>query len=82
MTDKPARRPTKKQIWLLILLVLLAVATVVGIPLLTSERQPLPEAIEATMSDERIQVEQEPWLTFAPAQVIRAGGSIPGAMLP
>jgi len=68
MADKPALRPTKKQIWLLILLLLLVAAIAVGIPLLTSARQPLPEAVEALTSDEQVQVEQEPWLTFAPAQ--------------
>jgi predicted esterase len=76
MADKPAPRPTKKKIWLLILLLLLAAATVVGIQLLTSERQPLPEAIEALMSDERVQVEQEPWLTFAPTQATPDTGFI------
>ena len=68
MADNPAPRPPKKQIWLLILLLLLAAATVVGIQLLTSERQPLPEAMEALANDERVQVEREPWLTFAPTQ--------------
>ena len=58
MADKPATRPTKKQIWLLILLLLLVAATVVGIQLLISERQPLPEAIEALANDERVQVER------------------------
>jgi predicted esterase len=76
MADKPAPRPTKKKTWLLILLLLLAAATVVGIQLLTSERQPLPEAIEALMSDERVQVEQEPWLTFAPTQATPDTGFI------
>jgi predicted esterase len=68
MADKPARRPTKQQIWLLILLLLLTAAIVLGIQLLTSARPPLPEAIEALTNDERVQVEQEPWLTFAPTQ--------------
>ena len=76
MADKAAQRPTKKQIWLLILLLLLAAATVVGIQLLTSERQPLPEAVEALTNDERVQVEHEPWLTFAPAQRIPDTGFI------
>jgi dienelactone hydrolase len=68
MADKHARRRTKKQIWLPILLVLLAAAIVLGIQLLTSARQPLPEAMEALTSDERVQVEEDPWLTFVPTQ--------------
>jgi hypothetical protein len=68
MADKPALRPTKKQIWLLIILLLLVAGIAVTVPLLTSARQPLPEAIEALTSDEQVQVEQEPWLTFTPAQ--------------
>jgi pimeloyl-ACP methyl ester carboxylesterase len=47
---------------------LLAAAAVAGAQLLTSERQPLPEAIEALKSSEGVQVEQEPWLTFVPTQ--------------
>jgi predicted esterase len=76
MTDRPARRPTKKQIWLLILILLLAAVTVVGIQQLSSERQPLPEAIEALTSDEQVQVEEEPWLTFVPVQRIPDTGFI------
>jgi pimeloyl-ACP methyl ester carboxylesterase len=76
MADKSAPRPTKKQIWLLILLLLLAAATVVGIQWVTNKRQPLPEAIAALTSDERVQVEQEPWLTFAPTQGTPATGFI------
>jgi predicted esterase len=76
MADKPAPRPAKKQIWLLILLLLLAAVTVVGIQLLTREREPLPEAIEALASDEQVQVEHEPWLTFAPTEDTRETGFI------
>jgi predicted esterase len=76
MPDKPARRPTKKQIWLLILPLILAAATVVGIQWVSNGRQPLPEAIEALTSDERAQVEQEPWLTFAPTQATPDTGFI------
>jgi predicted esterase len=68
MVDKLAPRRTKKRIWLLILVLLLAVATVVGIQWATNERQPLPEAIEALTSDALVQVEREPWLTFAPTE--------------
>jgi dienelactone hydrolase len=47
---------------------ILVVAAAVAIPLATSARQPLPEAIEALSSDALVQVEQEPWLTFIPTQ--------------
>jgi pimeloyl-ACP methyl ester carboxylesterase len=68
MADKSVPGPTRKLIGVFILLLLLAVATVAAIPLLTSERQPLPEAIEALTSDGWVQVEQEPWLTFVPTE--------------
>jgi len=76
MADKLAPRPTGKRIWLLILLLLLVVAAVLGIQLITNERQPLPEANEALTSDALVQVEQEPWLTFAPTQGSPATGFI------
>jgi predicted esterase len=68
MTDKPLSRLTKRPIGLLVLLLLGAVLGVSGIQLLTSERQPLPEAIEALGSDGLVKVTQEPWLTFAPTE--------------
>ncbi|MFC2046258.1 alpha/beta family hydrolase [Chloroflexota bacterium] len=68
MTDKPLPRPAKKQIGLLIVLLILAALIVVGVRWLTSERQPLPVALEALESDDLVRVTQEPWLTFAPAQ--------------
>jgi predicted esterase len=76
MADKPAPRPTKKQIWLLTLLLLLATAGFWGFQWVTSERQPLPEAIEALTGDALVQVEQEPWLTFAPTQAAPDTGLI------
>jgi predicted esterase len=68
MTDRPLSKLTRRQVGLLIVLLLVAMLSFLGIQLLTSERQPLPEAIEASTSDGRVQVEQEPWLTFAPTQ--------------
>jgi pimeloyl-ACP methyl ester carboxylesterase len=68
MTDNAVPRRTKKLVTLVILLLLLVVLSFLGIQYLTNERQPLPEAIEALASDEQVQVEQEPWLTFASAQ--------------
>jgi pimeloyl-ACP methyl ester carboxylesterase len=68
MTDSPLSRPTKKQIGLLILLLLVALLGVLGVGWLTSEREPLPEALAALDSDSLVEVVQEPWLTFAPTQ--------------
>lgn len=68
MADKPTPRPTKKLIGLLILLVLVVALSFLGIRWVTSERQPLPEAVEALDSDGLVQVAQEPWLVFAPVQ--------------
>jgi hypothetical protein len=67
MTGKAAPKPAKKRIWLWVLLVVLVVGAVAGFVLATSERRPLPEAMEALASDGQVRVEQEPWLTFAPA---------------
>lgn len=39
-----------------------------GIPWITEEREPLPQAVEALESDDLVRVVQEPWLAFAPAQ--------------
>ena len=68
MTDKPLSRPKKKQIGLLIVLLLVAALVIVGFRWLTDERKPLPEAIQALESDGLVEVVQEPWLTFAPTQ--------------
>jgi pimeloyl-ACP methyl ester carboxylesterase len=76
MTTKLLSTRTKKWIGLLIVLLLVAVLGFFGIQLLTSGRQPLPEAIEALSSDEQVLVDQEPWLTFAPAQDIPDTGFI------
>ena len=53
-------------------LVLLAFATVIlgaiiwGVGWATYARPPLPEAVEALISDDQVEVTQEPWLTFTP----------------
>jgi pimeloyl-ACP methyl ester carboxylesterase len=60
--------PTTVRIGLLVLLLLAAAVIFFGLRLATDARQPLPEAIEALESDDRVSVVQAPWLTFAPAQ--------------
>jgi len=76
MTDKPSSRLTRKQVGLLVLLLLVAVVSFFGIQLLTEERQPLPEAVEALGSDGLVTVTQEPWLTFAPTEDTPSTGFI------
>jgi predicted esterase len=76
MADKPAPRPKKKLIGLLIILLLVVALSFLGIRWVTSERQPLPEAVEALDSDVLVQVAQEPWLVFAPAQATPDTGFI------
>ena len=76
MTDKPLSKLTKRQIGLLIVLPLLAVVSFFGIQMLTTGRQPLPEAVEALGSDGLVKVTQEPWLTFAPSEAPTTTGFI------
>ena len=59
---------TRKRIWILGFLLLVAVIGFVGIQWITYARQPLPEAVEALVSDDLVTVALEPWLTFTPAQ--------------
>jgi len=68
MTDRPLFKLTRKQIGLLIFLLLVAVLSFFGIQMLTRGRSPLPEAVDALESDGLVKVTQEPWLTFAPAE--------------
>lgn len=68
MTDRPLSKLTRSRIGLLILLLLVALLIFVGIPLLTSARKPLPEAVEALKSDGLVEVTHEPWLTFTPTR--------------
>lgn len=51
---------------LAILGVAIVAVTIWGIQWATYARPPLPEAIEALESDERVQITDEPWLTFSP----------------
>lgn len=44
--------------------------------MLTKERLPLPDALEALRSDNLVKVTQEPWLTFAPTEDIPDTGFI------
>ena len=58
----------KRRIGLLVLVLLLVAVILLGVRWITGEREPLPEALEALVSDERVEVVQEPWLTFSPTE--------------
>lgn len=65
-----------KNVWRTILWVLLAALLVWGIQWVTYARPPLPLAVEALASDERVTVAQEPWLTFYPTDAAPTTGFI------
>ena len=57
----------KRWWWLLLLLLLIPVLAVAGFVIwANSGPAPMPEALAALQSDETVQVETEPWLTFQP----------------
>ena len=67
----------KKKLFLIIgLILLIGVAGIWGIPWLTYERQPLPDALEALKSDALVNVNMKPWLTFSPAHETPTTGFI------
>ena len=61
--------PIKRPRWLIVLVLVVAVGALLwGIGWVTFARQPLPEAVEALESNERVTVSYDPWMTFSPAQ--------------
>lgn len=62
--------------WKMSLLLLLGLVSFGGLSWLTYERQPLPEALAALTSDDRVTVTQKPWLTFAPTGLAPTTGFI------
>ncbi|MCP4422373.1 MAG: alpha/beta hydrolase [Chloroflexi bacterium] len=71
MTKKPAlNAPVKRVRWLsIVMLVVIIGISLWGIKWATFARPPLPEAVAALESDNLVEVMQEPWLSFMPAQV-------------
>lgn len=61
-------RSSTKRIWWVSLLLFVAVAGFWGIRWATFARPPLPEAVRALESDDRVAVSDHPWLTFTPRQ--------------
>ena len=63
--------------WLLAILgVVVIAATLWGVRWATYARPPLPEAVEALESDERVRVADDPWLTFTPVRSTPTTGFI------
>jgi len=57
-----------RQIALFSVLLIVAVVGFLGIRWATFARPPLPEAVQALESDDRVAVSDDPWLTFTPSQ--------------
>ena len=76
MSDRNTSRSRRRWVWLTVILVLVVVASIVGIPYLTSERKPLPEATAALRSDPLVDVSMDPWLTFEPTGASPEAGFI------
>jgi hypothetical protein len=68
--------PPKKRIWLFSLVLLVAAASFFGIRWATFARPPLPEAVKALESDDRVAVAYRPRLTFSPIQTTSDTGFI------
>lgn len=67
----------KKWWWLLLLLLLLPLLAVTGFVIWAGTGpEPMPEALAALESDDAVQVETDPWLTFRPAGVEPSTGLI------
>lgn len=65
-----ANAPAKKSRWLLLAVFVVIVGiSLWGIRWATFARPPLPEAVAALESDDLVEVEQVPWLSFMPTKV-------------
>jgi hypothetical protein len=70
------RKVSKTRIALFSLVLLVAVAGFLGIRWAAFARPPLPEAIEALESDNRVAVGYRPWLTFSPVPTMPDTGFV------
>ena len=70
MNRRPQDSPVRTPRWLIVALPVVAIGTLIwAIRWASFARQPLPEAVKALQSDERVTVSFDPWLTFTPTQV-------------
>ena len=77
MNRRPRNAPVKRPGWVVVTLSVIVIGALVwGIRWATYARPPLPEALAALASDERVTVSRDPWLTFTPAQVTPRTGFI------
>jgi predicted esterase len=77
MNRHPQNPPASRLRWLIIAMAVVIIgAAVWGGRWATFARQPLPEAVKALESDERVKVLTQPWLTFTPTQVTPKTGFI------
>ncbi len=68
MSERFFSKLSKRRVVLFVLLLLIAALTLGGVVLVSGERPPLPEALDALESDDAVTVVLQPWLTFAPAK--------------
>jgi pimeloyl-ACP methyl ester carboxylesterase len=59
---------SKKKIFWGFIIIVLAGALIWGVQWATYARPPLPEALEALVSDAIVEITQDPWLTFSPVK--------------
>lgn len=78
MSKKLTQKQSNNKVrWLLIALFVVFIGLLLwGINWATYARPPLPEAVAALESDERVKVTEDPWLTFAPSQTTPETGFI------
>ncbi|MCP4539520.1 MAG: alpha/beta hydrolase [Chloroflexi bacterium] len=77
MDNHTQNSPVKRLRWLVVaVFVVIIGGSLWGIRWATFTRQPLPEAVRALESDEWVEITNEPWLIFSPAQVTPNTGFI------
>ncbi len=68
MTPQTVSLPSKKNLWKIIVVLIIVALGAPGLQWLTHERQLLPEYSDTLKSDAQVTVTQAPWLTFTPTE--------------